>query len=201
GCPKDADGDGVCDGLDQCPATGPGLKVDPAGCPIELIERETELLDTGMIRLQDVNFATAKADILPESHAPLDVVGAVLGKWPQLRIEIGGHTDSRGSNAYNQRLSEARAGSVLAYLRQKYPNLEATQFSVRGYGESRPLVPDTNDLNMAKNRRVEFVVQNKDVLKREVERRRLLPKEVIAPHPAPLDTLPQPIPARPDSTR
>ncbi|HYM79784.1 MAG TPA: porin family protein, partial [Candidatus Limnocylindria bacterium] len=47
GCPKDADGDGVCDGLDQCPATGPGLKVDPAGCPIELIERETELLDTG----------------------------------------------------------------------------------------------------------------------------------------------------------
>jgi outer membrane protein OmpA-like peptidoglycan-associated protein len=159
------------------------------GCPIELIERETELLDTGMIRLQDVNFTTGKADILPESQGTLDVVAQVLTKWPELRIEIGGHTDSRGSNAANQRLSEARAQSVRDYLTGKFPALKSDQFSVKGYGESKPVLPNTSDLNMAKNRRVEFVVLNKDVLKREVERRRLLQKsDAPPPSPAPADT-------------
>src|SRR5262249_32059647 len=138
GCPKDADGDGVPDGIDTCPDTGPGLKVDEKGCPIELIERETELLDTGMIRLHEVNFTTGKADLLPESYADLDVVGQVLGKWPDLRIEIGGHTDSRGSNAANQKLSEARAKSVRTYLTTKFPNLKPEQFTTKGYGESKP---------------------------------------------------------------
>jgi outer membrane protein OmpA-like peptidoglycan-associated protein len=174
GCPGDGDQDGVCDGLDKCPDTTPGLKVDSDGCPIELVERETELLDTGMIRLQNINFETAKAHLLPESYPTLDVVGQVLGKWPELRIEVGGHTDARGSDAYNQRLSQARADSVLAYVTRRFPALKSEQFSVRGYGESRPLVPNTNALNWAKNRRVEFVVLNKDVLRREVERRRLL---------------------------
>ena len=63
----------------------------------------------------------------------------------------------------------------------KFPDLKAGQFTVKGYGETKPLVPNTNDLNMAKNRRVEFVVLNKDVLKKEIERRRLLKKEEAAP--------------------
>jgi outer membrane protein OmpA-like peptidoglycan-associated protein len=176
GCTLDADGDGICDGLDKCPDTAAGLKVDSDGCPIEVTERETELLDTGMIRLQDINFETGKADILAESHSTLDVVGQVLNKWPELKIEIGGHTDSRGSDAYNQKLSEARAKAVLDYLLQKFPGLKPEQFSARGYGESQPVAPNTTPLNMAKNRRVEFKVLNKEVLKREVERRRMLPK-------------------------
>jgi OOP family OmpA-OmpF porin len=176
GCPKDSDGDGVFDGLDKCPSTAAGLKVDSDGCPIEVTEKETELFDTGMIRLQNVNFETGKADLLPESYGTLDIVGQVLSKWPELRMEIGGHTDSRGSNAFNQKLSEARATSVLNYLTQKFPTLKAEQFTVKGYGESKPLVPNTSDLNMAKNRRVEFVVVNKEVLRREVERRKLLQK-------------------------
>jgi outer membrane protein OmpA-like peptidoglycan-associated protein len=150
--------------------------VDVDGCPIETVERETELLDTGMIRLQNVNFETAKAALLPESYPTLDVVGMVLSRWPQLRIEVGGHTDSRGSNVYNQKLSEARAKSVLDYLTGKFPDLKAEQFTVKGYGESKPLVPNSNALNMAKNRRVEFKVLNKDVLKKEVERRQMLQK-------------------------
>ncbi len=194
GCPKDSDGDGVCDGRDQCPDTSPGLKVDADGCPIELVERETELLDTGMIRLQNINFETGKATLLPDSYAPLDVVGQVLGKWPELRIEVGGHTDARGSDAYNQTLSQARADSVLAYLQRKFPALKPEQFSVRGYGELRPLVPNTSALNWAKNRRVEFVVLNKDVLRREVERRRLLKIDEAAPR----DTTTA---APPDTTR
>jgi len=176
GCPMDSDGDGVPDGLDKCPGTAPGLKVDKDGCPIEVTEKETELLDTGMIRLQNINFETGKADLLPESYPTLDVVGTVLAKWPELKIEIGGHTDSRGTVALNQKLSEARAQSVLNYVMQKFPSLKADQFTVKGYGKSKPLVPNTNALNMAKNRRVEFVVMNKDVLKKEVEKRKLLQK-------------------------
>jgi OOP family OmpA-OmpF porin len=194
GCTHDSDGDGVVDGLDKCPDTPAGAKVDKDGCPIEIMEKETELLDTGMIRLQNVNFETNKSDILPESYPVLDVVGQVLTRWPELKLEIGGHTDSRGTNVHNQKLSEARAQSVLNYLLQKFPALKAEQFTARGYGENRPIAPNTDVLGMAKNRRVEFVVQNKDVLKRESERRRLLQKDETVPAP-----LPSPAPA--DTTR
>ena len=171
---RDTDGDGVCDGVDRCPDTPRGAQVSVDGCPIEVIERETELLDTGMMRLQNVNFETGKSDIAPESYPVLDVVGQVLVKWPGLRVEVGGHTDSRGSEVKNQALSEARASSVLSYLTQKFPALQPGQYMVMGYGESKPIAPNTTPLNMAKNRRVEFVVINKDVLKREIQRRRLL---------------------------
>jgi OOP family OmpA-OmpF porin len=176
GCPIDSDGDGVWDGIDQCPNTPAGARVDAAGCPIEVTERETEMLDTGMIRLQGINFETGVATLLPESFPILDQVGPVLLKWPQLQIEIGGHTDSRGSASKNQALSDARAVSVRAYLLQHFPGIADGQLTPRGYGSSRPLAPNTNALNMARNRRVEFVVLNKDVLKKEVERRKLLQK-------------------------
>jgi outer membrane protein OmpA-like peptidoglycan-associated protein len=194
GCPKDSDGDGVFDGLDECPDTVPGLKVDARGCPIEVTERETELLDTGMIRLQNVNFETNKSDLLPESHPTLDAVGTLLTRWPQLKLEIGGHTDSRGSAARNQKLSEARAEAVRSYLVGKFTQLVPDQFTVKGYGESKPIVPNNSELNWSKNRRVEFVVLNRDVLRREIERRRLLqqnepaPTPPVTPPPAPADT-------------
>jgi OmpA-OmpF porin, OOP family len=174
GCPMDSDGDGIYDGLDKCPGTGPGLKVDKDGCPIEVTEKETELLDTGMIRLNNINFETAKADLSPDSYPTLDIVGQLLSKWPQLQIEIGGHTDSRGSDKYNQTLSDQRAHSVLNYILQKFPDLKASQYTAKGYGEGSPLVPNDSPLNMAKNRRVEFKVLNKDVLKKEVEKRKML---------------------------
>ncbi len=176
GCTTDSDGDGVADGLDRCPDTAAGLKVDSSGCPIEVTERETELLDTGMIRLQNVNFETGKAELLPESFAALDEVGTILLKWPQLNVEIGGHTDARGSVVSNQVLSENRAEAVKAYLTSKFTALSAAQLTAKGYGEGRPLVKNTTALNLAKNRRVEFKVLNRDVLKKEIERRKMLPK-------------------------
>jgi outer membrane protein OmpA-like peptidoglycan-associated protein len=201
GCPNDDDGDGVPNGIDECPDTTPGLKVDATGCPIEVVEKETELLDTGMIRIEDINFETGKADILPESYPTLDIVAKVLKKWPELRIEVGGHTDSRGSDAYNQRLSQKRAQAVYDYLIRTSPELKPDQFTVKGYGESRPVAPNTTDLNMAKNRRVEFVVQNKDVLRREIERRRLLKEGETAPKPDSTGTpKPESMPAPSDST-
>jgi outer membrane protein OmpA-like peptidoglycan-associated protein len=174
GCPIDSDGDGVPDGLDLCPNTPAGAKVDKDGCPIEISELETIFLDTGLIRLQDINFETNKANILPESYPRLDEVGNILVQWPQLKIEIGGHADARGAADYNQKLSERRANSVLEYLTEKFPKINRNQYTVKGYGESVPLVPNTGPENWAKNRRVEFKVQNTDVLEKEVERRRLL---------------------------
>jgi len=180
GCPTDSDGDGVCDGLDKCPNTPQGARVDRDGCPIEIMEKETELLDTGMIRIENLNFETGKAVIAPESEPTLDVVGHVLCKWPELKIEIGGHTDSRGAAAANQKLSEARANAVKTYLSQKFDCIKADQFTVKGYGESKPLAPNTNALNMAKNRRVEFKVLNKETLKHEAERRKTLQNQAPA---------------------
>jgi OOP family OmpA-OmpF porin len=176
GCPKDSDSDGVPDGIDQCPNTPAGLKVDSNGCPIEVTEKETQLLDTGLIRLQNVNFETGKAELLPDSYPPLDEVGAILVKWPQLQIEIGGHTDARGSVASNQVLSEARAQSVKDYLTSHFSGIDGSQLSTKGYGESKPLVRNTTALNMAKNRRVEFKVLNREALKKEIERRKMLQK-------------------------
>ncbi|MFN8589063.1 MAG: OmpA family protein [Candidatus Eisenbacteria bacterium] len=176
GCPSDSDGDGVWDGLDKCPNTASGAKVDSDGCPIVVTERETELLDTGMIRLQGVNFETGKSDILPESFGILDDVGAILRKWPQLQVEVGGHTDSRGAAAANQVLSEARANAVRTYLLQKFPDIQGSQLTAKGYGETKPIAPNSGAANLAKNRRVEFVVLNKDVLRKEVEHRRTLQK-------------------------
>ncbi|MFN8586788.1 MAG: OmpA family protein [Candidatus Eisenbacteria bacterium] len=177
GCPTDADGDGVFDGLDQCPATPQGLKVDPNGCPIEVTERETELLDTGTIRLQGIQFDVNKATIKPESFPVLDEVAAILQQYPALTIEIGGHTDNSGVKAKNMTLSEARALAVLNYITQKYPTLDATHFTVKGYGPTVPVAPNTTALGKAKNRRVEFKVTNTDVLRIEREKRHFVPKE------------------------
>jgi OOP family OmpA-OmpF porin len=177
GCPMDSDGDGVFDGIDQCPDTPKGLKVDAKGCPIELIERETELLDTGMIRLNNVNFETGKDSILADSYGTLDAVGALLSKWSQLQIEISGHTDNTGSAKTNTKLSKARAQAVENYILGHHPELKATQYTVVGYGSSKPIATNKTPEGKAQNRRVEFKVLNKDVLKNEIERRRMAPAE------------------------
>lgn len=177
GCPTDSDQDGVCDGLDKCPDTPENARVDANGCPIQVSTKETELLETGMIRLQNVNFATGKATLLPESFSILDEVADILGRWPDLRIEIAGHTDSRGTDARNLALSQARADAVRSYLVNKFPELRPDQFTTKGYGETQPIATNTTELGRARNRRVEFRVLNKETLRKESEKRGLAPKE------------------------
>lgn len=178
GCPvvTDADNDGVSDDKDLCPFTPANVRVDKDGCPIELSERETELLDKGLITEREIHFETAKWDILPESYPTLDAIGAILVQWPRLRIEIGGHADARGSDAYNLDLSDKRAHAVLDYLTSKYPALPREQYTAKGYGESMPVASNKTVEGMAKNRRVEFKVLNTEELKKERERRRVLQK-------------------------
>ena len=193
GCQSDADGDGVCDGLDQCPNTPTGLKVDPNGCPIEVSEKETQLLDTGTIRIQNIEFDTNKATIKPESYPVLDEVARILQQYPTLEFQIGGHTDNTGDAAKNVTLSQARADSVLEYLRVHYPNLPTSQYKAVGFGAEHPIAPNTSVLGRQRNRRVEFKVTNTDVLRIERERRRFLRRDESAPGGAP----PSPPPVAP----
>jgi outer membrane protein OmpA-like peptidoglycan-associated protein len=176
GCSADSDNDGVTDDKDLCPNTQAGIKVDSDGCPITLTERETELLDKGRITTREIHFETAKWGILPESQPVLDDIGKVLIQWPRLRIEVGGHCDARGADAYNLDLSQKRAQSVLDYLLEKFPQIPREQYVAKGYGERVPVASNKTTEGMAKNRRVEFKVLNTEELTKERERRHLLKK-------------------------
>jgi len=169
GCPIDTDGDGICDSLDKCPGTPVLTTVDRNGCPlpVDVPHLETELLDTGMIRLSNVNFDYDESAIRPDAYAVLDTVGRVLTKWPGLDIQIDAYCDSRGTEAYNYDLSERRAESVRSYLLEHFPEFGPAQLTARHYGESNPLAPNTTMANMQLNRRVEFVVRNKEMLKQK----------------------------------
>jgi OOP family OmpA-OmpF porin len=156
----------VCDGLDKCPGTPAGTKVDADGCAV-VVERVIERFDPGTIQLTNVHFDFDKSTIRADGYAVLDSVGNVLTQWPGLNIEIDGHADSRGTDAYNLALSQRRAESVSAYLREHFPNFGAAQVTTKGYGESRPVAPNNSPANMQLNRRGEFVVLTKETLQRE----------------------------------
>ncbi|UCC82131.1 MAG: OmpA family protein [Gemmatimonadota bacterium] len=185
GCPFDADGDGVPDGLDSCPNTPTGVQVDESGCPVDSdgdgvpdgldrcpntpAEREVDEngctriqagLEAGRLVLSSIYFRTNSADLLPTSRRVLDEVGQALLDRPEAQIEIQGHTDASGAAGYNLQLSERRALAVFQYLTGTYPGLERGRFTVRGYGESRPIASNDTPDGMALNRRVEFVVRN-----------------------------------------
>lgn len=169
GCPTDSDGDGVADGIDQCANTPPNSRVDSRGC--ELTEMQSQLLDTGLIRLENVNFTTGKAVLTPDSYPVLDKLGELMTKWPTIKVEFGGHTDSRGSAEANQKLSQARAEAVRSYITSKFPSLDPNQYTARGYGESMAIADNSTELGRSKNRRVELKILNKEVLKQEWEKR------------------------------
>lgn len=163
GCPTDSDADGVYDGLDNCPDTAAGVKVDEKGCKISQLEYE--MLDTGRLRLHGVNFTTGSAELDPTSFPVLDEAGEVLSRWPQLRIEIAGHTDSRGSAPTNKALSEKRAQAVSDYILWRFPQISSAQLRVRGYGEEIPIATNNTPEGRAKNRRVELSVVNREELR------------------------------------
>jgi OOP family OmpA-OmpF porin len=171
GCPLDTDGDGVHDGLDRCPETAAGTRVDSTGCAIVARATETELLDTGTLRLEGVEFETGKATLRPESRAVLDEMGAVLADWPQVRVEFGGHTDSYGSEKANRDLSRRRARAVLDYIISKYPSVATTGHTVVGYGEGQPIADNATAEGRARNRRVQITILDREAFRREVERR------------------------------
>ncbi|MGE5436054.1 MAG: OmpA family protein [Syntrophothermus sp.] len=107
------------------------------------------------IVLEGINFATGKADITPESEATLQKALKTLTTYPDIIVEISGHTDNVGSNSSNQKLSQRRADSVKKWLVDK--GIDASRITAKGYGEDRPIAPNDTKENKFKNRRIEFV--------------------------------------------
>lgn len=111
----------------------------------------------GAIVISNIYYETAKAELKPESKASLDKeLVKLLQDNPQLIIEIGSHTDDVGSNEYNQKLSQQRAESVVNYLIGK--GIPKERMLARGYGESKPIAPNTTPEGRQKNRRTEFKI-------------------------------------------
>ncbi|MFT3886496.1 MAG: OmpA family protein [Flavobacteriales bacterium] len=108
------------------------------------------------IRLDNIGFEFAKATLTPASEAELDKLVDLLTDYPLMRIEIEGHTDDVGSDAANLKLSDDRAKAVVDYLVKKKIGKE--RLTWKGYGETKPLKPNTSEENRALNRRVEFRV-------------------------------------------
>lgn len=154
GCPDpDNDKDTVPDIKDQCPNEIGSSTQEPLGCPTKpalVVVTDCEVKIT-----QQIHFEYNKAKIRKESFPVLDAVVEVLGKNPDIKIEVQGHTDNRGSAKYNKNLSDKRAGSVMKYLVSH--GVSASRLDSHGYGFERPLVPNTSDQNRALNRRVQFV--------------------------------------------
>ncbi|WP_428311891.1 OmpA family protein [Hydrocarboniphaga sp.] len=166
--PPDSDGDGVIDDLDMCPGTPPGTPVNDKGCPlppppppckIPAPGERVSLAGCGtgdVIVLRGVNFDFDKASLTPNAKAILDNVGDELVANPQINVEIGGHTDSRGSDEYNQNLSDRRASSVVQYLVGRGINSE--RMTSVGYGETQPIADNDTDEGRELNRRVELKI-------------------------------------------
>jgi outer membrane protein OmpA-like peptidoglycan-associated protein len=105
--------------------------------------------------LRGVNFEVARAILLPESRAILDVVAQSLVANPGVRLEVAGHTDSRSPAEYNLWLSEARAEAVRAYLIER--GVAGDRLVARGYGLTRPIATNATPEGRAQNRRVELI--------------------------------------------
>ena len=153
GCPLDTDGDGVYDYKDDCPGTPQGVSVDNRGCPPPE-PKGAKVTEQGTWIYEDVHFDTAKADIKPVSFAVLDEIVTFLNNNPMLKVEIQGHTDSRGSAAYNMRLSDARAQAVKAYLINK--GIDPMRLTAKGFGPQMPVATNATAEGRAQNRRVEL---------------------------------------------
>jgi outer membrane protein OmpA-like peptidoglycan-associated protein len=106
------------------------------------------------LALTGVLFDFNKSTLKPESDAVLRQVGALMQQDQTLKLEIQGHTDNVGSDAYNQPLSEARAHAVVAWLTER--NVAPARLTARGYGKTRPIATNATDGGRAQNRRVEI---------------------------------------------
>jgi OOP family OmpA-OmpF porin len=120
--------------------------------------KDFELVAEGMsITLRGIYFDFDKATIKPESRPALEDAAKILQENPGIRVEIQGHTDSKGSDAYNQNLSERRAQSVVNFLVTQL-SIDRARLVARGYGEGMPIATNDTDEGRALNRRVEFLI-------------------------------------------
>jgi outer membrane protein OmpA-like peptidoglycan-associated protein len=118
-------------------------------------EVERELAASGRARLYGIEFDLDSATLRAESRPVLDDVAKALASHPDWRLAIEGHTDSTGTPAHNQKLSEARAAAVRDYLTAH--GVAASRLTSAGFGASQPVADNATELGRARNRRVEIV--------------------------------------------
>lgn len=151
-CAADSDRDGVSDGVDQCPGTEPGAAVNEVGCPV--VATPVAPAPAALAEPQPVYFATDVAIIDDASKTKLDEAAAYLAANPGSRIEITGHADNRGSEAYNIVLASQRAEAVRQYLLGK--GVEAGRLSTLSFGEFKPISSNATEQGRALNRTAQF---------------------------------------------
>jgi OOP family OmpA-OmpF porin len=156
GCPwPDSDGDGVLDKDDQCP--NEAGTVANNGCPeiLPTVEVQNQLTEYA----RTINFNTGKSTFKDDTFPTLQAIAAILNEYPKANFTIEGHTDSTGSEATNQLLSEKRASAVMDYLVNN--GIDGGRLSSVGYGEANPIAENNTRSGRAANRRVE-VTLNKE---------------------------------------
>ena len=154
GCPGDGDGDGIRDDVDACPGVR-GLEDGDSsknGCPKIVRLRGKEI-----VILQQVQFATGRAEVKAESAGLLDEVAQVMNDRADiLKVEVAGYTDNVGNANVNRNLSERRAQAVVQELIKR--GVAAERMTAKGYGPDTPIADNATKEGQAKNRRVEFKI-------------------------------------------
>src|SRR6202790_2535233 len=142
-----------------------------------------------IVSMPDVLFDTGKADLKPSARERLAKVAGILIAYPDIRVEIDGHTDSTGSLEFNERLSQQRAESVRSYLSRQGVNYSA--ITTQGFGPSQPIASNDTAAGRQQNRRVELVVSGTSI------GQAMDPDAPAqnAPSAAPASTANQPVPA------
>lgn len=144
---EDSDGDGIVDSKDKCPGTPPNTRVDGDGCPLPKV-----------LQLKGVTFEFNKDRLRPDSKTVLDTVVEIMKRYPEMQVELAGHTDNVGSDSYNQKLSEKRAEAVRQYLIAA--GIPSANMTAVGYGEKEPIATNDTDEGRELNRRTELRIKN-----------------------------------------
>ncbi|MEX0965553.1 MAG: OmpA family protein [Pseudohongiellaceae bacterium] len=145
----DSDGDGVPDSRDNCPDTPRNYAVDADGCPIPVEE-------VARVELE-VHFDFDRWEVKPEFFSEIEEVADFMAQYPDVVVELEGHTDSRGTEQYNLGLSDRRTAAVRQVMIDRF-NVQASRVSTVGFGESRPIASNDTDAGRAENRRVVTVI-------------------------------------------
>jgi len=129
------------------------LRARTAGTDVQVIRQGDDLV---LNIPSGITFAYDSANVQPQFQRTLDQVAQTLAQYNQTYIDVYGHTDSTGSDAYNQTLSERRARAVADYLAGQ--GVQPVRIGTRGYGETQPIAPNDTDPGRAANRRVEVKI-------------------------------------------
>jgi len=157
GCPDpDNDRDRIPDNLDKCPndpETYNGFE-DEDGCP----DKGLVVVQRGKLEILDkIYFETDKDEILPRSFPLLDQIAGTIKSHPEIKlIEVQGHADERGDDEHNMDLTDRRAKAVVRALEDRDVNIG--RLRAKGYGETKPICTQHNEDCWSKNRRVEFII-------------------------------------------